>query len=120
MADEFVFPVRSIHPVSYLAPIAQGQSLSGIVTLGSVRPAAVVIPPDVDGAQLSFMASYDGLLFYSVRQSSEELIVECVPSSIVVLPLVDLLWAVYLKIRTGTATAPVVQSADVNLIVIGA
>lgn len=94
--------------------IEAGQSLSDGVQVGGATIIGLQIPT-IDAAKLTFQASADGVTYqnvYTVAPAEYEF-----PSStggffVKMLAAVGIIGANWLKIRSGTAAAPVVQTAD--------
>lgn len=99
------------------AVIANGASLSGAIDLGVARLVGLSIPANIDGATtLSFVASYDGGVWNNVYDSvGAEKTVTVAPSRRVILSPADFYGIRHLKVRLGTAAAPVVNAADRTL-----
>lgn len=107
--------------VVYPAVIASGQSLSGAVDLESNILAGFQMPSAWDAANLTFEGSYDGVTFAKIVGTYElELGVQ--PATFWLLNLWQAggqvlspfacLGVRYLKVRSGTASSPVNQSAE--------
>lgn len=97
------------------ATIASGQSVSGNVDLGLMRLGRIVMPTVASGwntANLTLQTSHDGVTFNDLHEKdgTEYAIVAAAGRSIII-PLADMLSVRYLRIRSGTSTAAVNQSA---------
>src|SRR5262245_40482065 len=98
-------------------PVIQaGQSLSAALDVSAGQIMRIIMPPAWDGANLTFQSSPDGVTFYDLRGvNGQELTLAVVPGSVVALSSVtDYLKEWHIKIRSGSAAAPVVQSAIRN------
>jgi hypothetical protein len=109
------------------ATIHAGESLSDAVDCtGSLRIARVIMPPEWDNADLTFQVSPDGTAWHDLYnvtipagsgtadayRTFQAVVFKPRAGSIIVVPAgfgVDVSW---LKVRSGTAIVPVVQSAD--------
>lgn len=102
------------------ATIANGQSLSGAVDLLASRPAFVITPDTLTDGDMTFQASYDGVNFFDLYDKDGEV---KIPAAVVdvnraiSLDLSTFFSLRYLKIRTGTAAVPVVQTAQRILVI---
>lgn len=109
-------------PTTLPATIANTGSLSSAIDLAvsdlrSVRPCAVLVD-NWDPADMSFQASVDGTAWVDVyRQDGTELTVEMGAGRAVVLTPADFIGFAWLKVRSGTSGAPVVQSPAVAVTV---
>jgi hypothetical protein len=98
--------------------IAAGQSLSSVADLTSVNLAVIEVPMQVDGGpsnrlNLSFQISDDNITYYDLLdQSSAEVLRTVMPSCGILIDPALTQAAIYLKIRAGSRTQPVMQSAD--------
>jgi hypothetical protein len=102
--------------------IPAGQSLSNAVDCtGANRIVRINMPPEWDGAVLTFMLSPDGGVFHDLFHVTipgdafhtyEVIVTPPHAGSVIVMPLDfgnDVAWV---KVRSGTSGVPVVQSAD--------
>jgi hypothetical protein len=106
--------------------ISAGQSLSNAVDCsGSTRVIRINMPPEWDGANLTFQLSPDGNVFhdlYNVTIPStggadafhtyEAVVARPHANSVIVVPLGFGTGVSFLKVRSGTSGVPVIQSAD--------
>src|SRR3990167_8054858 len=95
------------------ADIAAGASLSNSVSVfvrSSQRLVAIQMPANWTPADLTFQASWDGVTFYNFwRADGSEYRVEVEPDQWVVIDPLDFPGVRYIKIRSGTRYAPVLQ-----------
>lgn len=98
------------------ATILNGASLGGVVYLGAKVLVGIQMPAAWTAADLTFQASVDGVTFndvYTPDGAGTEVTVKAAASRYI--PASDLAFAkgmLYIKIRSGTASVPVVQLAD--------
>lgn len=103
------------------AVIADGQSLSAAADLKFARAAAVYVPAGAEGSELTFQGSWDGATFADIHDEDGEVSVPFTPGTLLVLPLAKLLWAPFVKVRTGASgSGESVQTGDLTLTIIGA
>ena len=100
-----------------VATIPAGGSLSGAIDLATQRLAGIAIPAAWSAANLTFQASTDGATFNDLYDwlGGEYTVQVGGPARHVQLPLADFLGLRHLKIRSGTAAAPVNQAASRTL-----
>lgn len=102
------------------ASIANGQSLSDAIDLLASRASAIYLPATLTVADLTFQVSYDGITFSDYYDADGEV---KIPSAVVAVSraiAVDLplfFGVRYLKIRTGTAAAPIAQGGARTLVI---
>jgi hypothetical protein len=103
------------------APIAAGQSLSAPINLGAQALHGIVVPAGWTAAGLSFQVSPDGVNFYELYNiGGTEVTATAAANTYIALD--PTLWRTIncLKIRSGTAAAPVAQvSAAALQLVVG-
>jgi hypothetical protein len=93
--------------------ISNGQSLSAGVDLGVARLVGLSIPATFEPATLSFQASFDGLTWNNIHDSSgTEKTVAVGASRRVILSPADFYGVRHIKVRGGTAAAPTAVAAD--------
>ncbi len=94
------------------ASIAASASLSGAVPLGAGTPIVIEMPTAWDAANLTFQTSSNGTTFQDYYDSSgnEFTVVASASRNIKIEPS-DFAGARHIKIRSGTASVPVNQSA---------
>lgn len=101
------------------ATIANAASLSGAINVSGYRLAAIVMPSGWTAASITFTGSRDGSAFLDVHDSGgAELALTVAASRLVALTAVhaEALRALkLLKVRSGTAAAPVNQLAERTL-----
>lgn len=103
------------------AAIASGTSLSNAVNLGGLRLFGIVMPSAWNAADLSFQASmnngtiwndvYDG----NVLTGGSEYIISAAASRYIVLDPTAFCTITTIRIRSGTAGTPIIQTADRSL-----
>ncbi len=103
----------------YGVKIAAGDSLSSVADLSLFKVTGFIVPSNWTTAGLSFQASVDNVTYYDVYTTSAELTVAVAASHCVLIDE-DLLEGVrYLKVRSGTTGAPVVQVTASTVIMLG-
>jgi len=106
--------VQIVNPCAlFTATIANGQSLSGAIAIGNDVLVGLVMPAVWTAADLTLDSSADGATYNNVydRYGTEyTLLVDA--SRFIPLNPVDFAAMPYLKIRSGTAGAPVNQGGD--------
>ena len=96
--------------------IVSGQSLSAALDLGYQRAVRVGIPAVWTAANLTFQVSTDGNTFKDLYDATgAEYTVTVAANRAVILPLTDFAGIRFLKVRSGTAGAPVAQAATAAL-----
>lgn len=97
--------------------IAGGASLSGAIDLATQRLAGIAMPAAWTAANLTFQASTDGETFNDLYDwlGGEYTVQVGGPARHLQLPLADFLGLRHLRIRSGTAAAPVNQAASRTL-----
>lgn len=97
-----------------VASILNGQSLSGAISLGGVRLFGLVMPAAWTAAVVTFQASFDnGATWVSMYDASgNELSVTVGASRYVALDPVYFAAVPMIRLRSGTAAAPVNQGQD--------
>lgn len=101
------------------ATIAESASLSSGVNLRDSVVVGIIMPSSWTTADITLQASYDGTTYYDVyNMDGDEYTITASASRIIVLSPLEIQWARYIKIRSGTASTPVTQSAarSINLI----
>lgn len=105
---------------SVVAPftIASGSALSDAQHIGIGNPSAIALPA-IDNAKITFQASVDGTTWYDVYDATNAEVEEPATTGQLYLDLPSALRGVeYLKLRTGTSSSPVSQSAERTIHVI--
>lgn len=99
------------------ATIASGTSLSSAIDLGGLRVFSIAMPSAWTAASLSFQCSVDGgtSWFNLYDQSGTEVTAAAAASTCITLTPSQFAPIQYLRIRSGTAAAPVAQAADRQL-----
>src|SRR5262245_43121426 len=94
--------------------ITAGQSLSNSTNLGIGTVIALLTPPAWNDAKLSFQLSPDNVAFYELvdAKTADLDMMRCAPGTWVPITEVQFPKNSYLKIRSGSLSTPVVQSAD--------
>lgn len=102
--------------------IANGTSLSSAINLAGQRLAAIQMPAAWDAAALTLQGSFDGVTYASVYDTANTEISWTVAAArFYLLPsTLQLLGLKFLKVRSGTSTTPVNQTADRTLQLISA
>lgn len=97
--------------------IASAGSLSGAASLLGLSLCGIVMPASWTTANLTFQVSRDGTTFVNLYdKSGNEYTVTAAASRGIIVPWEDFaLWR-YVKVRSGTAGAPVAQDAARSLI----
>jgi len=116
-----VVAAAGIAPLSTLTgTIANGASLSGAIDLRAVgTPVALQTDAAWDTNAITFQGSYDGSVYTNLRSMGVEVSVPgVVASSLEGLDLHEFLGLRYLKVRSGTAAAPVNQVGDTVITII--
>jgi len=92
--------------------IMAGESLSNVIDVSLGEAAYVLMPAEWDGANLSFQVSFDDINYWDLfDELGEEVILACRPMTAVrIAPGMRAIG--YVKIRSGTREAPIVQSVD--------
>jgi hypothetical protein len=107
------------NPRTATVTIANGASLSGAMDLGERTLVGIVMPSAWTAASLTFQVSVDGTTYgnlYSAGGTEESATVGV--SQVIRLASDSFLGARYVKIRSGTAGAPVNQGAARTIILI--
>jgi len=120
---EHPFPVTSIPAAplsSVTGTIVNAQSLSGAIDLRSVgTPVAIQTDAAWDTNTVTFQGSYDGVVYTNLRSMGTEIALPgVVASSMEAVDLHYFLGCRYLKVRSGTAAAPVAQVGNTTVTVI--
>jgi hypothetical protein len=93
--------------------IPAGQSLSAAGDLTAGALALLIGPPDWTAANISFQVSLDNVTFVDLFDGSGEEVLRTVPANSGTLMATNLTQAaMYIKIRSGSRDAPVLQAAD--------
>jgi hypothetical protein len=101
-------PVTIVH-----ATIANRASLSGAIDCSAAPPVRISMPATWTAANLTFQVSSDGTTFEDLFDANgQEIMVNVVPGTVVRLSAAWAVSPVWLKFRSGTRKAPVVQAAD--------
>jgi len=106
-------PVGNAELATATATIANGESLSAAVDLGTGRLAGIVMPAAWTAANLTFQTSPDGVTWRDRYDwlGGEVTVVAAAARSIQV-NLADWLGVRFLKVRSGTSGTPVNQGAE--------
>lgn len=99
------------------AVIASGASESAIVDLGGLHLAAIIMPAAWTAASVTILTSYDGVNFLPAYDATGTEIALTVAASRLVVLDFDKTIALgnHIKLRSGTAGAPVNQGSDRTL-----
>ena len=107
------------------AVIASGQNLSGAVELkpqgrsGFCTAAVMIMPSAWTAADVTFQGSIDGSTFGDLYDDSGgEVAVKAAANRVVVLPAAYFWGLRWIKVRSGTASAPVVQTAQRSITIL--
>lgn len=99
-------------PTVLTATIANGASLSDVIDIG-IGTVIGFLVPTIDAAALTFQGSDDGATFQNARDAAvAELTVASSTGAMFVPAPSGLQGAAFIKIRTGTAAAPVNQGSQ--------
>lgn len=108
--------VKAAQGSATTAVISSGTSLSAAVDLGTARLSRITMPAAWDTAGLSFDVSYDGTTYSNLYNNvGTEYTVPAAASRAILVPLSDFVGIRYIKIRSGTASAAVNQTAQRTL-----
>lgn len=106
----------TVNPVT----IAAAASLSDAADLDGRGVLFLEMPAAWTAAALTFQASSDGVTYQNVYdQSGQELTVQAAAARTITLDTSTLPSVGYLKVRSGTSAAPVVQAADRIVRIVG-
>lgn len=106
------------YPRTLIATIPQGQSLSGIVDLDGLIVCGFYVNTPWTAANLTFQASYDGINFFNVyTQTGAEYQVTTTPPRFSNISSYDLAGARFLRVRSGTSGAAVVQAGNRDIFI---
>ena len=97
--------------------IADGASLSSVVTLQNRPLLSIAIPAGWDAADMTFQVSFDGITYLElIDEAGAAVSLEAAASKVIRTTNLDQ-WAgyEYLKIRSGTFGSPVTQSGAVTI-----
>lgn len=104
------------------ATIANGQSLSGAVDLGTMRLFAIVMPATMTGTSLTFQASHDGSTYNNVYDDGGNELTYTTAASryIVVSSPAKWIGIRYLKVRSGTSGSATAEGGarSITLVVV--
>lgn len=93
--------------------IANGQSLSGAVTINSRTPTIIEMPSAWTAASLTFQGSGDNTNFFNIhKDDGTELTVTADAARRIHLTSINIEDHKYLKIRSGPSATPVAQGAE--------
>ncbi len=96
--------------------IASGQSLGSAVDLAHAALIRIQMSTAWTTANLTLQTSTDGLIYQDAYDSyGVEYTIVAVAAHNIILPPLDFIGMRYLKLRSGTAGSPVVQTADRTL-----
>jgi hypothetical protein len=101
-------PLTIVH-----ATIANRASLSGAIDCSAAPPVRISAPASWTAAGLTFQVSSDGITFEDLFDiTGNEVMVNVTPGTVVRLSAAWAVSPVWLKLRSGTRKAPVMQAAD--------
>jgi len=101
-------------------PIAAGANQSAAIDLYYHSLLAVVMPAAWTAADLTFQASADGATFFNLYTSGgAEYTMKVDASRYVALDPTDFVGVRFLKVRSGSASAPINQAAERTLTLVG-
>ena len=123
VSDEYPLPIKGGDRRISTATIANGESLSGAVDLGSASLVAIQMPASWTAASLTFQVSYDCATYADVKDElGTEFTVTAAASLVIASAAIaaTFLGARYLKVRSGTSGVPVNQGAarDIKIIAV--
>jgi len=101
-------------PVAMTVTIAAGESLSAAVQVDG-KFGALILPAGWTAAPLTFVGSFDGVTYAAIYDGAVERTIaqaDAVAGRLIALDPADWLAIKHIKIRSGTAAAPVVQVAE--------
>ncbi len=103
-------------PAVAAAVIGTGTSLSDAADLLRGRLASIQMPASWDAADLTFQTSADGATYANFYDATgQEYTIPAAASRSILIPRDDFIGVRYLKVRSGTAGAPIIQAADRSL-----
>ena len=92
--------------------IANGESLSGAITLGNRAPVALIMPAAWTTASVTLQGSQDGSTFNNVYdRNGNEYTIAAAAARLILLDVADIPSIRWLKVRSGTAGTAVNQGA---------
>lgn len=101
------------------ATISNGQAITASIDLRDQPLLAIQMPASWTTANLTFQGSNDGTNFFDVYNlEGDEYKVTAAASRYIVLSPFEFQWARYIKIRSGTTSTPVNQSADRTIVLV--
>jgi hypothetical protein len=100
------------------ATIAAGESLSTPINLTNGTPVALFIPSTWKSARMTFLMSADGQVYGDVFDKfANEISINVEPGTVVQIDPTNNRGAVYMKVRSGSRSLPVIQSVQQELMV---
>lgn len=106
----------AFYPEIMSVTIAGGSSLSGAVDLNGLSLVAILMPTAWDGTSITFQASVNGTDWFNLHDAAGNAITVTVAASrYIQLDWQRFLGIRYLRIRSGTASSPVNQTATRTL-----
>lgn len=111
-----------LYPYTQTVSILAGNALSSGADLGDRQLLGLVMPSAWSAASLTFQVSNDGNVFYDLHFGAGELTITAAQgatsNSAVTLPPDSFLPWRYVRVRSGTSSAPVNQTADRTIILV--
>lgn len=98
--------------------IPRGGSLSPALDCTQKHPLLVFMPDGWESAVLSFCISIDDVEYFDLFQANTEVFVNVTPHTATVVPPEWFMVGCYVKFRSGTTKAPVVQDDDRTFMVV--
>lgn len=92
--------------------ISNGASLSGALDLEGLVPVSLLLPAGWDAANVTFQVSYDGSTYYNLKDVDGEVSYPAAVDTCISLNPATFVGARYLKVRSGTLSVAVNQTAD--------
>ncbi len=108
-------PVGGAQIATATATIASGTSLSSAADLGTGRLVGIILPSAWTTAGITFQGSADGSTYFDLYDDGIERAIasgSVAASRFIALPIADWLMVRSVKLRSGSAAAPVNQPAD--------
>jgi len=102
----------AFYPVIVSATISSGGNLSGAIDLNGLSLVAIIMPSAFDGTTLTFQASHNGTNWFELHDAAGNAITVTVGANrYIQLDWQRFLGIRYIRIRSGTASSPVNQTA---------
>lgn len=99
--------------------ITSGTAISASIDLQGYGVVAIIMPASWDAADLTFQGSHDNITFYNVYDglggTGNELVERAAASRYIITDPDDFKGMHYIKVRSGTGTSPVNQTATRTL-----